>query len=230
MVSVAAMRPPITARPRKRFPRALAGCQGHGDHAGDHGKGGHENGAESAGGAFDGGQGGSGRPGARLRLGERDQENRVGHGDADRHDRAHERLNIQRGLRHSQHDHDTGDDGRHDQDDGQREAEALKIGRQQQKDHYDGDDQAVVQAAKKFLHGGDLAADIDGDAGGRVARIFGGLLQIGCDAAEIFAGDIGPQREHAGHVVAVVLAQHGAVGYAGDLAHLQLPRTVDAGG
>ena len=46
---------------------------------------------------------------ARRVLGERHEQDRVRHRDADRHDRAHERLHVQRRAGHEQHQHDAAD-------------------------------------------------------------------------------------------------------------------------
>ncbi len=100
MVSVAnveTISPPMTARASGAVcAAAFAEADRHRQHAGDHGRGGHEDGAQAAAGAL----------ARRIEerharvprmLGEGHQQNRIGDRDSDRHDRAHEGLHVERG-------------------------------------------------------------------------------------------------------------------------------------
>ena len=69
---------------------AFAGAERHGDHADDHGERGHHDGAEAGGAGFDGGLDGVAVLLETL-LGEGDDEDAVGGGDAHAHDGAHQR-------------------------------------------------------------------------------------------------------------------------------------------
>ena len=53
---------------------------------------------------------------------------------------------------------------------------------------------------------------VDVDPGGRLARRHDRLLTWTATRAQILAGDIRAQRQHALHVVAVVFAERRAVG------------------
>src|SRR5258708_1160527 len=64
-------------------------------------------------------------------LSESHEQDGVGHGNADRHDRAHEGLNVERGPGEPKHKHDPGDDGRNRQPHRQGKPERLEIGGQQ---------------------------------------------------------------------------------------------------
>src|ERR1051326_1281873 len=79
----------------RRLRTTFAEADGHGDHAENHRRGGHENGAQTAAGAFLRGFE-NGPAVVAETLGEGDQENRISDGDSDGHDRAHERLHVER--------------------------------------------------------------------------------------------------------------------------------------
>ena len=96
VASVAAARPPMTARPERRRRLArLPQRERHRDHAGDHGGARHQDRPHPRSRRLDGRSAAASPLPARL-LGERDEQDRVRHRHADRHDRAHERLHIQR--------------------------------------------------------------------------------------------------------------------------------------
>ena len=72
-------------------------------------------------------------------LGESDEQDRIGHCHADRHDGAHERLDVQGRPGDPESESNAGNDGRHGEQDRERQTERLKIRRQQQKDGNDRD-------------------------------------------------------------------------------------------
>ena len=104
-------------------------------------------------------------------FGERDQQNRVGHRDPDRHDRAHERLNVERGAGRQQHQQDAAEHRRNGQNDGERQAHGLEIRREQQKDHEHRQQQPDAQSGDGLLERAESRrAYVHRDAARRSAR------------------------------------------------------------
>ena len=147
------------------------------------------------------------------------KQDRVGDRDADGHDGAHEGLDIERGLRRPERQDDARQDRRHRRNSNPRQPRRLKIGRQQQENDEHGHHQAKPQSLKHLPEGDGLPADIDGDAAGR----FAGPLDCRCDALggvpQVFPVDIGRHAHDSPHVVAVVFARHGAFDHVGHVAH-----------
>ncbi len=115
---------------RGRLLAALAQAQGHRHHAGGHGAAGHEDRPQPAQRAFDGGRVRSGPLLAAMPLGEGDQQDRVGHRHADGHDRAHERLEVDRRAGEPEHQDHAGDHRGRRRDDDQGEPDRLEVRRQ----------------------------------------------------------------------------------------------------
>src|SRR5882672_6802567 len=110
---------------------ALAQAQRHGHHPGQHRETCHQDRTQTASCAFY----------CRLpwlatlnaaALSESHEQDGVCHGHANRHDRAHEGLNVERGPGEPKHEYDPGDDGGNRQPHCQGKPERLEIGGQQQ--------------------------------------------------------------------------------------------------
>ena len=68
-----------------------------------------------------------GRPVPSRVFGKCHQQNRIRNRDADRHDRSHERLHIQRRSGNEEDQQHAADDGGYRRDDGEGESERLKV-------------------------------------------------------------------------------------------------------
>ena len=104
----------------------FAQSKGHGNHADDHGQGGHEHGAK----ARETGLDGRLQRVAMLRkllFGERHDQNAIGGGDAHTHDCTHQRRHTERGMSEKQEDHDAGQRGGQSRNDDKRIEPGLKI-------------------------------------------------------------------------------------------------------
>ena len=127
-------------------------------------------------------------------LGEGDQQNRVGDRDADRHDRAHERLNVQRGAGEPQHQQHAAQHRGNGQHDGQRQADGLEVGGQQQEDHQNRQQQTDAQAGDGLFQRRNLAAVLDAHAFRRSARAGQRRVQLLRRFAQRHAVDVGGER------------------------------------
>ena len=93
----------------------------------------------------------NGLPVVARALGEGDQQNRIRHGDSDRHDGAHERLNVQRSAGDQQHQTGPRRAQREPSERSRAPAARLKIRREQQKNHQHGQQQADAQTGEGLL-------------------------------------------------------------------------------
>ncbi len=100
---------------------------------------------------------------------ERHQHDRVRHRDAQAHDRAHERLDVQRGVGDVEDGRDAREDSRHGADRDQGQARRLEVGGQEQEDHEHGDPQPDPQRLEHLVHRRELAHGLDPHARGRFA-------------------------------------------------------------
>ena len=130
----------------RRLLAPLAPAQGHGDHAGDHGATRHEDRPEPSPRPRQGGRAPARLLACDVPFGERHQQDRVGHGHADRHDRPHERLEVDGRSGQPERDDDAGHDRRGGGHDHERQANRLEVGRQQEQDDDDGHAQAEAPA------------------------------------------------------------------------------------
>ena len=168
----------------------LAQGQGHRHHAGEHGEAGHQDRPKPALGArrppplAD-------MPVPAAALGKRQEQDGVGGRDADGHDRAHERLDVQGRPGQRQGAGHPGDHRRDRRGRDQRQPERLEISRQQQDDDDHRQGQADGQAAKHLLHRHRLAADVDLHAAGRLAGRLQRPLHAADHPAEVLALDVG---------------------------------------
>ena len=105
-------------------------------------------------------------------FGEGHQQDRVRHGHADGHDRAHERLNVQRRARQPEHQDHAGDHRRHGRHDQERQLQRLEVRRQQQEDHHHRQQQPGSQAVEHLLQRHDLAAHGDVHSRRRAAQLL----------------------------------------------------------
>ena len=183
------------AAQRRRLRSALAEPDRHRQHAEDHRGRGHQDRAQPAGSAFL----------RRLQIapplmprpfGERDQQNRVRHRDSNRHDRAHERLHVQRRPRDQQHQQHSAQHRGNRQHDRQRQPHRLEIRRQQKKDHQDRQQQTSPQPGKRLFQRRNLAAHLHADTLRRVARRRQSLIQLPRRFAQRHAMDIRRQADH----------------------------------
>ena len=207
VASVAAARPPITARPSGAVASAPSPKrQRHRHHAGDHRRAGHQHGRMRARAASMAAVERRAARAARL-LGEGHQQDGVGHRDADRHDRAHERLHVQRRAGHGAASaprrpappaRSTPPRARAAATGSSRRA----AGRSRRPRPPD----PAVTFRERLAHRGDLAAHRDRRAARRLAGARDRLLDAARRAPEVLAGDVGRERHHALPVEAVVLA------------------------
>ena len=141
-----------------------------------------------------------------IALGEGDEQDRIGHRHADRHDRAHQRLDVQRRAGDPQRDRNAGDDRGDREHDRERQPEGLKIRRQQQKDHDHRDEEPELEAAEHLLHRHDLPAHGHVHALRRARRPWRApATRWSATPPRSSPRDIGLQRQHPLHVVPVVL-------------------------
>src|ERR1051326_2675177 len=186
-------------------------AKGHREHASHHREAGHENGTKAALGALDSGGAGFGSIHSAA-LGKSDEKDGVGHGHADRHDSPHERLDINRGVCQPESNDDTHNDSGSSGENNEGEFEGLKIGGKQQEDYKDSEEKANAQPLQHFLKGDDLAANCRGNLWRWLAKLAEGSPDLFCDRFEVRAKDIGCNRDHTLHVVALVLADRRAFG------------------
>src|SRR5258707_8894777 len=91
-------------------------------------------------------------------LSESHEQDGICHGHADRHDRAHEGLNVERGPGEPKHEYDSGDDGRNRRPHRQGKPERLEVGGQQQEDDPHRHQESQTQASEHLRHRLDLHA------------------------------------------------------------------------
>ena len=127
------------ATERRVLLAAVAEAEGHGDHADDHGEGGHEDRAEAGEAGFDGGADGI-TVMQQAFLGEGHDQNAVGGGDAHAHDGAHQRRNAERGARDEEEKNDSGERRGKRGDDDERIEPGLEVDDDEQVDEHDGED------------------------------------------------------------------------------------------
>ncbi len=131
-------------------------------------------------------------------------------------------MNVERGPGEPKHEHDPRDDGGNRQPHCQGKPERLKIGGQQQKDDTDCHQEPQTQTAEHLRHRLDLPAHGHVHPIRRLSRIADRLLHAGRRASLILAVDVRAECQHALHVVAVIFAERGAVGNAGNIAQVDL--------
>ncbi len=124
---------------------AFAEAERHGDHADDHGEGGHHDGTEAGSSGFDGGEDGVVMLFIAL-LGEGDDEDGVGGGDAHAHDGAHERGHAEGGAGGEEEEDDAGECGGQRGDDDEGIEPGLEVDDDEEVDEDDGEGEAADEA------------------------------------------------------------------------------------
>ena len=133
-----------------------------------------------------------GLAGKLLLVGKGHEQDRIGRGDADRHDRAHQRGNAERRAGDEQHDEDAAEGRRQRQQHHQRIAEVLIVHHHEQEHEHGGEQDADAEIAEAVFHALDLAGDCDVVAWLELRlQLVDDLLDLGCDAAEITVLDAG---------------------------------------
>ena len=94
---------------------------------------------------------------ARL-LGEADHQDRVGYGDADSHDRSHERLNVERRSREQQHQYDAHQHARNSREHRKRQTQGLKVRHQKKEDRSNGEQETDPKSGDCLFEGRYLPA------------------------------------------------------------------------
>ena len=119
---------------------------------------------------------------------ERHEQDRVRRGDADRHDRAHQRGHVQRRAGDEQHRDDAAERRRQRQDHDERIAEVLVVHDHQQIDEDRGEQQPDAEIPERVVHALDLSDHLNRIAGLELLLQLGrDLVDVGRDAAEIAA-------------------------------------------
>src|SRR5713226_2061351 len=136
---------------------SLAESEGHGHHADDHRESGHHHGPEPSRAGLEG------RAEGILGLGEtlvrkRDDQNAVGRGHADAHDRAHQRGHVQGCARQEKHPANSRKSTRQSGDDDESLRPRLEIHNDEQVDEHDRKDQSAKEPGEGRVHGGNLSA------------------------------------------------------------------------
>src|SRR5262249_15379468 len=118
--------------------------------------------------------------------GEVNQQDAVGRGDADRHNRAHHRRDADGRLRYKQHPDDAGERAGQSHHDNERIEPGLKIDGYQQVDEDGGERQSNAQARKRGPHRFDLTAHVEGRAPWQFRWHFGqDLVHFARDPGEV---------------------------------------------
>src|ERR1019366_6930021 len=120
-------------------------------------------------------------------VGEGDQQVAVGDADADRHNRAHKRFDVDGRACYREHPEHAGERARDRHHDDERLEPRLKVRDHQQVHEDDGENQALAKGAERIAHRLALAADDDVSAGGQWAEVVDLALYGGGDAAEVAA-------------------------------------------
>ena len=94
-------------------------------------------------------------------LGKAHQKNGVCHRDADRHNRSHEALNIERGPGQKEHENNAAEHAWNRRQDSQWETQRLKVCHEQQKDGGDREQQTGPQSGDGFFQCWNLATHHD---------------------------------------------------------------------
>ena len=98
---------------------------------------------------------------AQLFVGESDHEDAVRGGDADAHDRAHHRLDVEGGVRQKQHPQNARERAGQRRDDDEGISPRLEINDHQEINEHCGEDEAEAQLAEGAVHAFNLAAHVD---------------------------------------------------------------------
>ncbi len=147
-------------------------------------------------------------------LGEGDDEDAVGGGDAHAHDRAHERRDAEGGAGGEEEEDDSGERGGQRGDDDEGVEPGLEVDDDEQVDEDDGEDETGDEAEVGAVHGLDLAADADEVAAGHVLLVFrDDPVDLAADGAEVASLDVAVDVEDAADVV---VRDDGHLGAAGD--------------
>ena len=137
-----------------------------------------------------------------LVVGEGDQQDAVGRGHADAHDRPHQRRHADRRLRDEQHPQDAGQRAGQGHEDDERIEPRLEIHDHQEIDEQHGEDQAERQPAERVVHALDLAADGERAAARQLRpQRVNDPLHVGRHASQVAPLHVGVDLEHRLHVV-----------------------------
>jgi hypothetical protein len=135
---------------------------------------------------------------------ERDQQDGVRRGDANRHDRAHERRDVERGAGDEQHREDADQGRRQRQDDDERVAEILIVDDHQQIDKHRSKQEADAQIPEGIV---DLAENLNRIAGLQLLlESSDDLVDVARNAAEIAALRAGVDLVHRLNIVFSIAA------------------------
>ena len=207
-------------------PLACADCER--DHARDHRRRRHQNGSQAALATVDG-RVVNRRAFAPSIFRKRHQKNRVRDGDANRHDRPHERLHVQRRSRDEQHQEHATNDRRHRGNHSERQAKRLEVRGQQQKDDENREQEAAAQAGERFFECRHLAAVEHRDAARRRSHPRDRLADVSDHGTERLPMDVGGEADHALHVVPIDFTGCGSVVDGGHVRDQRPPETAGGG-
>ena len=154
---------------------------------------------------------------AAILLGERHEQDRIRHRNANRHDRAHERLNVQTRARQQQHEQHSADHRGYRRKDDERQLQRLKVRRKQQIDHQHREQQTHSKIRQRLFHRTDLTADGDLHAARQFPGALDGAVQFRGNPSKVFARNIRGQRHQA-----VVLADNRSVSHLRHVPHQRM--------
>ena len=131
-------------------------------------------------------------------------QNAVGNHDANHHDHAHERHDVEGRSGEQQHHNHTGNAGRNGQQDDEGIDERLELRHQDQIDERNGKNQSKSKTSEGLIHALYRPAKIYVHAFGKLG-VFQNLLNAAGHAAEIFRGRRYVQIEDAAELVVIHL-------------------------
>ncbi len=188
--------------------RALPEGQGQGEHAEDHGEGGHHDGPQPGAARRDEGLAAVHAP-ALQDLGEVHEEDGVLGHEAHEHDEADEGHDVDRVPReeeHPRHAHDGEGQGEHD---GERVDEGLELGRQDEVDEDDGQEEGFEHVPEGLLHGLRVAGHDDAVARGH-GDLRAAAFMTSCAAVPSGRSvEVGGEHHLPGEVLAADLRRRG---------------------
>ena len=134
---------------------------------------------------------------AQLFVRECDHQNAVRGGDADAHDRAHHRFDVERRVREKQHPQNSGERARQRGDDDERIGPRLEIDDHQEINEDGGENETESEFAERGIHTFDLASHGDRASGRELrTKLIHDLCHFVRNAAEIGALHICVNVEH----------------------------------
>ena len=157
------------------------------------------------------------------------EHDRVRHRDAQAHDRAHERLDVQRCPRHVEDGRDPGEHARHGTDRDQGQARRLEIGGQEQEDHEQGDPEPDLQGLEHLVRRRELAHRDHPDPSGRRARGIDRPSDLAEGAAHVLPFDVRRDAQESLRSRSVQFAGHRALADLGHVADHQVHQAIDLG-